>query len=39
MKPIVETARLADRRELLDMLAAAFCTDNPAHLDFDFLYV
>jgi len=38
MTPVIETAQVADRRELLDMLAMAFRDDNPAHLEFDFLY-
>jgi len=37
-KPTLETAQLADRRELLDMLAAAFRTDTPTLPEFDALY-
>jgi len=38
MIPLIETAQIADRRELLDMLATAFRDDNPSHAEFDFLY-
>ncbi|MCL2700859.1 MAG: GNAT family N-acetyltransferase [Phycisphaerae bacterium] len=38
MTPTIETAKVADRRELLDMLAAAFRVENPSHPGFDFLY-
>ena len=38
MKPIIETAKGSDCRELLDMLATCFRVGNPTHPEFDFLY-
>jgi len=38
MGPVIEVANVGDRRELLDMLAAAFRDFSPTHPEFDAIY-